>query len=492
MVNRVWQHHFGRGLVGTPNDFGVMGDDADAPGIARLAGRPLRHGRLVAEEAAPADRAVEHVPDIGGPGRRRCRQGDKRLALSAGGGSRRLEAEAVRDAVLAVSGRLNSEHGGPQPSSRRCRGRCWKVSRGPATAGPSTARGVAAQRLRLLQAVAARAGIAAARLAGHHVSCEQRRRFDDGAAGADVPQRRIPERAGRLLRRPGCGGGRRRRGGAGAAGVRRLASCRPARPDESGEGDCLPGAQRRQIQKDAERRTASRVGEDELLRSRALAVVLPGVAEHERICVVGLKEISPRRTRRTQRQDWKVMNDLRAAGRGASSCGRPAAASPGRPLTAMLLEDGFFAGRAPRRRPAADPLAPKPPHFPARAKSVICLFMYGGVSQVDTFDPKPELTKRQRPADPQPRRRARSSRRRNPGKLLASPRKFAKHGQVRHRGLRSRIPHLAECVDDLAVIRATLRRQLRARLGPVADEHRLFAAGPPVARLLGDAMAWAR
>ena len=40
-----------------------------------------------------------------------------------------------------------------------------------------------------------------------------------------------------------------------------------------------------------------------------------------------------------------------------------------------------------------NPLAPKPPHFPARAKAVIHLFMHGGVSHVDTFDPKPELAK---------------------------------------------------------------------------------------------------
>src|SRR3954451_7966854 len=41
---------------------------------------------------------------------------------------------------------------------------------------------------------------------------------------------------------------------------------------------------------------------------------------------------------------------------------------------------------------AADPLAPRPPHFPAKAKSVIFLFMSGGVSHVDSFDPKPRLT----------------------------------------------------------------------------------------------------
>ena len=41
--------------------------------------------------------------------------------------------------------------------------------------------------------------------------------------------------------------------------------------------------------------------------------------------------------------------------------------------------------------PFANPLAPKPPHFPAKAKSVIFLFMYGGPSHVDTFDYKPKL-----------------------------------------------------------------------------------------------------
>ena len=66
----------------------------------------------------------------------------------------------------------------------------------------------------------------------------------------------------------------------------------------------------------------------------------------------------------------------------------------GAALTAMLLDDGFFAGRARADQGDDDPLAPKPPHFAAKAKSVICLSMYGGVSQVDTWDPKPELTKR--------------------------------------------------------------------------------------------------
>ena len=51
-------------------------------------------------------------------------------------------------------------------------------------------------------------------------------------------------------------------------------------------------------------------------------------------------------------------------------------------LAALLADEA-------RRGPAANPLAPRTPHFPARAKRVIFLFMPGGPSQVDTFDPKP-------------------------------------------------------------------------------------------------------
>src|SRR4051794_21542829 len=44
--------------------------------------------------------------------------------------------------------------------------------------------------------------------------------------------------------------------------------------------------------------------------------------------------------------------------------------------------------------PALSPMAPRAPHYPARAKSIIWLFMEGAPSSVDLFDPKPELTKR--------------------------------------------------------------------------------------------------
>src|SRR5262249_19198850 len=57
-------------------------------------------------------------------------------------------------------------------------------------------------------------------------------------------------------------------------------------------------------------------------------------------------------------------------------------------LAAVLNEGGL---RAPRQERARNPLAPRPSHFRPRAKRLIHLFMNGGPSQVDTFDPKPAL-----------------------------------------------------------------------------------------------------
>ena len=54
MVNRVWQYHFGRGIVSTPNDFGRMGTRPSQPGAARLAGQPVRRRRMAASSRSIA------------------------------------------------------------------------------------------------------------------------------------------------------------------------------------------------------------------------------------------------------------------------------------------------------------------------------------------------------------------------------------------------------------------------------------------------------
>src|SRR3989442_7416699 len=79
--------------------------------------------------------------------------------------------------------------------------------------------------------------------------------------------------------------------------------------------------------------------------------------------------------------------------------------------------------------------------------------MYGGPSQVDTWDPKPELTRHH--GEPIPNLEGDALlKARNPGKLLASSRQFTKAGQS---GIEvsDLYPHLAGCVDDMAIIRST-------------------------------------
>src|SRR5882724_2954706 len=100
----------------------------------------------------------------------------------------------------------------------------------------------------------------------------------------------------------------------------------------------------------------------------------------------------------------------------------------GTALTAMLAADGFFGNvAAAAESKDAAPLAPRQPHFTAKAKSVIFLFMYGGVSQVDTWDPKPELTRLS--GKPMPDLEKDSLFKvRNPGTLLGSTRQFAPAG----------------------------------------------------------------
>ncbi len=113
-------------------------------------------------------------------------------------------------------------------------------------------------------------------------------------------------------------------------------------------------------------------------------------------------------------------------------------------LAAMLNEEQLRAAPA-----AVSPLAPKAPHFKPRAKRIIHVFMNGGPSQVDTFDPKPALVKYngQKPsaADIKSERKT--------GNLMQSPFAFKKYGQS---GLEvsELFPHVGGCIDDICVIRS--------------------------------------
>ncbi len=114
MVNRIWQYHFGEGIVGTPNDFGVNGATPSHPELLDwLANRFIADGwrlkslhRLIVTSSTY--RQSTHSPDEQSA---MAKDAENRLLWRFP--RRRLEAEEIRDAMLAASGRLKATRGGP-------------------------------------------------------------------------------------------------------------------------------------------------------------------------------------------------------------------------------------------------------------------------------------------------------------------------------------------------------------------------------------------
>lgn len=115
MVNRIWQHHFGQGLVRTPNDFGVLGEPPEHPALLDwLAHRLIHEGwRLKPiHQLIMSSRTWQQMS-----GQPKVGQGESDQKKSVPGSfyprQRRLEAEAIRDALLVVSGVLDDRMYGP-------------------------------------------------------------------------------------------------------------------------------------------------------------------------------------------------------------------------------------------------------------------------------------------------------------------------------------------------------------------------------------------
>src|SRR2546421_6942712 len=104
-------------------------------------------------------------------------------------------------------------------------------------------------------------------------------------------------------------------------------------------------------------------------------------------------------------------------------------------LSSLLGDDGLL---------AADPLAPKKPHFAPKAKACICIYLEGGPSQIDLFDPKPKLNKLNGQALPESMtKKVRFAFiKKETARLLGSPRVFKKHGKCGME-LSDWLPHLA-------------------------------------------------
>ncbi len=124
-------------------------------------------------------------------------------------------------------------------------------------------------------------------------------------------------------------------------------------------------------------------------------------------------------------------------------------------LGSLMMDDGWLsvAGAVPEIE-GANPLAPKPPHFKPRAKSVIFLFMAGGPSQFELFDPKPKLQELEGQVIPQSYvENKRFAFLKKDAKLLGSRRKFAQHGQS-GQVVSECLPHIASIADELTFIKS--------------------------------------
>ena len=129
----------------------------------------------------------------------------------------------------------------------------------------------------------------------------------------------------------------------------------------------------------------------------------------------------------------------------------------GMALASLLAKDGYSAGIANPPQDGSNPLSvqqAKRPHFAPRAKKVIFLFMGGGPSQLDLFDPKPEMQRLNGQAVPESfLKTLADSVIKGGASVMASPRKFTRYGQC---GMEFSdfLPHLGNCADDLCMVRS--------------------------------------
>jgi hypothetical protein len=114
LVNRVWQHHFGAGLVKTVNDFGTKGDRPSHPELLdRLAATLVENGWRLKPVHRLLVLSASYRQSGRSPLAAEAGRSDPENRLLWRFSRRRLSAEEVRDAMLAVSGRLNDKAGGP-------------------------------------------------------------------------------------------------------------------------------------------------------------------------------------------------------------------------------------------------------------------------------------------------------------------------------------------------------------------------------------------
>src|SRR5262245_44285606 len=124
-------------------------------------------------------------------------------------------------------------------------------------------------------------------------------------------------------------------------------------------------------------------------------------------------------------------------------------------LASLLRDEGLLASEEADAVGAANPLAPRLPHFAPKAKACIYIYLEGAPSQINLFDPKPKLNELN--GQPLPESMTKTVRfafiQKETARLMGCPRTFTKHGQC-GMDLSDFLPHLATCADDICLIRS--------------------------------------
>ncbi len=124
-------------------------------------------------------------------------------------------------------------------------------------------------------------------------------------------------------------------------------------------------------------------------------------------------------------------------------------------FASLLAQDGLLAANAEKNSTEFNPLAPKPPHFAPKAKQCIFIYMEGGVSQLDLFDPKPKLNELngQKLPDSMTKNIRFAFLQKDSATLLGSPYPFQRYGKCGTE-MSGMLPHIGACADDIALVRS--------------------------------------
>jgi hypothetical protein len=149
-------------------------------------------------------------------------------------------------------------------------------------------------------------------------------------------------------------------------------------------------------------------------------------------------------------------------------------------LASLLEQDGIRASDLPQYMGRHDPTLPRPSHFAPKAKRIIYIYLEGGPSQMDLFDPKPELNRLD--GQPLPDSLLANVRfafiRKESARLMGTPRRFVRYGQCGME-MSDLLPHIGSCADDLCLIRSMHTDQFNHLPGQLLMNTGSAVAGRP-------------